>query len=327
MSRTINWGIIGPGRIARKFASDLKLVKDAKLLAVASRSEDHARAFAEEFGVDEWYGSYQSLVSNPAIDVVYVASPHPFHIEHTLLCIENGKAVLCEKPLAINSKQVESMVESAIKNKIFLMEAMWTRFFPAIKKAEQLIKEGAIGKVKHLQADFGFHSEFDPSGRLYDRQLGGGSLLDVGIYPVFLATLILGKPLEVKAVSQFTKTSVDESTSMIFNYPSGATALLSSSIVCDTPIGAVVSGTKGSIQIPSPWYAPSGLKLVAAGIEKEFSFPFEGFGFHFEAQEVVECIQKGRLESEGMSFQFSKDLMETMDRVRHESGIFYPQFD
>jgi predicted dehydrogenase len=241
--------------------------------------------------------------------------------------MEHRKAVLCEKPLAINSKQVETIIASARRNKVFLMEAMWTRFFPAIKKAEELVREGAIGEIKFLQADFGFYSESDPSSRLYDRKLGGGSLLDVGIYPLFLAMLILGKPEKVKAISQFTTTSVDGSTSMLLNYSSGSTALLSSSILCDTPLHATISGTKGTIQIQSPWYAPSLLKIITPDTERTIDFPIQGLGFHYEAQEVVKCIQAGKVESDEMNLQFSRDLMGILDWVRTESGITYPDYD
>lgn len=325
MGKTINWGILGPGKIASKFAADLKLVEDAKLIAVASRSEKDAKTFARTFDIEHSYGSYYAMLENPFIDVVYIATPHPFHFEHSLLCMNKGKAVLCEKPLAMNTSQVDEMIETAKKNGVFLMEAMWTRFFPAIRKAETLIAEGAIGEIRLLQADFGFFAEFDAQSRLFNNMLGGGSLLDVGVYPLFLATLLLGKPSEIKALSHFSSAEVDLSTSMVMHYPSSATALLTSSIICDTPLTVIISGTKGSIKIGSPWYIPTSLTLQNEKGVSEMSFPLKGTGFYYEAKEVVECLQSHKLESPVFPLALSADIMSTVDRIRKEAGITYKE--
>ncbi len=326
MTNTINWGIIGPGHIARKFAEGLKVLSDAKLLAVASRSIENARRFGEEYHVPHCYGNYEDLALNPEVDVVYIATPHVGHYEHTLLCLQHGKAVLCEKPFAMNLAQVREMVELARQKRVFLMEALWTKFLPSVRKVMELIEQGAIGEVKSVQADFGFRTEFKPEGRLFNPALGGGSLLDIGIYPLFLATTLLGKPTQVKAVAQFSSTGVDEQCSMSLSYANGAVATLLSTIVAITPTEAYISGTKGSIRMAGRWLAPTSITLYQDAKEPvQISFDFRGNGYNYEAEEVMHCLREGHTESPRMSHQDSLLLMEVLDWVRKEAGIWYQE--
>ena len=203
MNKTINWGIIAPGKIAQKFASDLKLVEGANLLAVASRDETRAKEFALEYNAQKHYGSYLDLVKDPDVDVVYIASPHPFHFEQSLLCLNHGKHVLCEKPMCMNVQEVKQLIDVAQSKNLFLMEALWTRFIPSFVKCKNLVEQGEIGEILYIQADFGFRAEYDVQRRTFNKELGGGSLLDIGIYPVFFALEIAGKPWEIKATGIF----------------------------------------------------------------------------------------------------------------------------
>ncbi|MES2733907.1 MAG: Gfo/Idh/MocA family oxidoreductase [Bacteroidota bacterium] len=327
MTKTINWGIIGPGRIARKFADGLKVLPDAKLLAIASRSIETATQFGDDYQVPYRYGSYEELVQNPEVDVVYIATPHVGHYAHTLLCLQHGKAVLCEKPLAINSAQVQEMVAMAKQKQVFLMEALWTKFLPSTCKAMELIEQGAIGEVKSVRADFGFRADFTPEGRLFDRKVGGGSLLDIGIYPLFLATTILGKPTQVSALAHFGATQVDEHCGMSLTYANGAMATLYSTIVATTAVEAHIAGTKGSIHIHDRWHAPTAYITLHQEAKESSKLRFDtiGNGYNYEAAEVMQCLREGRIQSPRMSHQDSLLLMEVMDWVRKEAGIQYAE--
>ena len=325
MTRPIYWGILGPGRIARKFADGLKVLPRAKLLAVASRSLDRANQFGEEYHVPHCYGSYEELVQNPAVDVVYVATPHVEHHAHTLLCLNHRKAVLCEKPFAMNTEQVREMVELARQNGTFLMEALWTRFLPSMQRVLDLVAEGAIGEVRALQADFGFRAEFKPEGRLFNPALGGGSLLDIGIYPLFLATTLLGKPGRVKALAHLGSTGVDEQCSVSLGYD-GAVATFHSTLLANTPTEAYLAGTRGGIRMHTRWLAPTSFTLHQDGQEPVLIRPDSiGNGYQYEAEEVMQCLREGRIESSRMSHRDSLLLMEVMDLIREEAGIHYPQ--
>jgi predicted dehydrogenase len=328
MNQTIRWGIIGPGNIARKFATGLQALPDATLLAVASRSHDNAQRFGKEYGVSHRYDSYEALVSDPEVDAVYIATPHTGHYEHTLLCLNHNKAVLCEKPLAINTGQVKKMIALAQEKRLFFMEALWTKFLPSIRQIRKLIAEGAIGEVRTVQADFGFRTDASPAGRLLNSALGGGSVLDIGIYPIFLATTLLGRPTQVKALAQMTTTGVDAQCSMSLAYENGAVATLLSTIVSTTPTQAYIAGSRGSIQLHPRWYAPASFTLFQDGKEPVLVSPeYLGNGYNYEAEEVMHCLREGRTESELMSHSDSLLLMEVMDWVRKEAGIQYTEDD
>lgn len=327
MKKVINWGILAPGRIARKFASDLKLVENANLLAVASRDINKAKEFAHEFDADKWYGSYEELVQDPDVDVIYVASPHVFHFEHTLLCLQNGKHVLCEKPMGMNAQQVKELAMVAAQQKLFLMEAFWTNFIPSFIKCRDLVKQGVIGDIKVIQADFGFKAQYDVNARTFNKELGGGSLLDIGLYPVFLALELAGEPDHIKASAIIGSTGVDETCSMVFNYQEkGIIANLSSSFLVSTPTEALIYGTLGTIKMHTQWHAPTSISIIKDGKEDTLTFNEPGFGYEHEIQEVVSCLLSNLKESSGFPLRKSILLHQTLDRVRAEIDLSY-KFD
>jgi predicted dehydrogenase len=322
----IRWGILGGGKIANKFANDLKLAEGAILNAIASRDEKRAAEFADKFSIPHVFHSYEAMVASDVVDVIYVATPHGFHHEHTLLCINHGKAVLCEKAFALNTRQAKEMIALAREKKIFLMEAFWTKFLPQFKKVREIIAEGTIGEIKWLQADFGFKAPDPPAQRLYDPALGGGALLDIGIYPVFLALTLLGKPQEIQATIVPYDTGVDEQCAVTFTYPGNVMAILSGSFAADTPVEAVIAGTKGRIQWRNRFHnSISKIELVDENdsVTVVDVFREKGYGYQFEARHVNECFQKGLIESPVMSHQDTLDLMETLDKIRVVAGIRY----
>ncbi|MGC3948761.1 MAG: Gfo/Idh/MocA family oxidoreductase [Chryseolinea sp.] len=323
----IRWGILGCGKIANKFAGDLKLVADAELTAVAAREGDRARSFASTYGARFAFDSYERLVTSPDVDVIYVATPHGFHHEHVLLCLRHGKAVLCEKALGLNLRQVKEMIEESKKCNVFLMEAFWTKFLPQYQKMLSVVREGIIGEIRMIQADFGFRGGDAPAQRLYDPLLGGGSLLDVGIYPVFLATSLLGRPVAINAIMEPYDTGVDKQIAINLQFESGALASLSSSFEVETPVAAAIMGTRGHIKMKNRFHnATCELELVMGrddvktiDVHRE-----EGYGYQFEARHVTECLRDGLKESPVMRFNDSLLLMETLDRIRERCGIRYP---
>lgn len=328
MARIFNWGIIGLGKIAHKFAQDLRALPNAKLHAVASRSIEKAQDFATQYDAPHAYGSYQELVNCPDLDVVYIATPHVLHKENTLLCLDAGIPVLCEKPFAMNAQEVNTMIQKAQEKNTFLMEALWTRFLPTTLKALSFIEQGVIGDVYSVKADFGFRATFDPNSRLFNPQLGGGSLLDIGIYPVFLALLLFGKPDEIKAFAQFSETAVDEECQILFQYANGKMANLHSTIRSQTKTEAFIYGEKGCINIHTRWHEPSSMSLLLNGERPEhLSFQYEGNGYYLEAAEVMKCLEEGKTESPLLSLSFSRDLIHLLDKIRSITGIHYPGID
>lgn len=324
--RNIRWGILGGGKIANKFANDLKLVEGATLAAIASRDEVRAREFAEKFSIPTIFHSYEAMAASADVDVIYVATPHGLHREHTLLCLNHGKAVLCEKAFALNVRDAREMVEVARARKVFLMEAFWTKFLPQYQKVQEIIAAGTLGDIRWVQADFGFKASEPPAQRLYDPALGGGSLLDVGIYPVFLALSVLGKPEGIQASIVPYDTGVDEQCAVTFTYPNNTIAVLSASFAVDTPVEAVIAGTKARIQWRNRFHNAIGtLELVDAenNITPIEVFRESGYGYQFEARHVSDCLRKGLTESPVMSHQDTLDLMETLDRIRAVAGIRY----
>lgn len=322
MKAEFGWGILGAGSIAAKFVADLKKLSDARLLGVGSRSMAKAVGFAGTHGVERAYGSYLELVNDPDVDVVYVATPHPFHKEHTTLCLRHGKAVLCEKPMAVNATEVREMVDCAREEGVFLMEAMWTRFLPAIRKVKGWIGEGRIGRVRMLSADFGFRIGWNPDGRLLNPYLAGGALLDVGVYPISLASMVFGgPPSEIQAAAHIGETGVDEQSAMLFRYEDGALALLSCAVRTNTPQEAHIRGTDGSIHIPNFWQASSAALNDSEQEPLSVSHPA---GYQYEAAEVMACLRGGRRESALMPLDESASIARTMDQVRAIIGLIYP---
>lgn len=324
MSEIIKWGIIAPGGIAKKFASDLKLVPNAELYGIASRKAERAMAFAKEYGATRSYNSYQELVEDENIDVVYIASPHTFHYEQTMLCLNNGKHVLCEKPMGMNAREVAEMSKLAKEKSLFLMEAFWTQFHPSFKRCLELVENNSLGDIHSLSADFGFTAENNPESRLLNKKLGGGALLDIGIYPVFFAISIMGKPSKIKASGIIGETGVDLSNSMIFeNSTMNCLANLSSTLIANTPVEAIVAGTKGYIRLNSQWHCPTSLQIVINGKETIESFEEKGFGYEHEAIEVTNCLLEGRTESKLLTLDKSLLLHTTLDEVRQQIGLSY----
>lgn len=325
MKNMIKWGILGPGAIAHKFAEGLLTVKGAKIAAVGSRDKKRAEAFSKRYGIEKSYGSYAELASDPEIDIIYVATPHPFHKECTKLCLQAGKAVLCEKPFTLNANDTRELVELAREKKLFLMEAMWTRFFPAIENTLKWLKEGVIGDVQLLKADFGFGGVHDPKGRLLNPELGGGALLDLGIYPVSFASMVFGtQPKIIKSLADIGPTGVDEKCTMLFGYDGGKMASLSASFKTYLVNDAWIFGTKGSIHIPT-FMRPNKAVLSLANGEKEvFDGTYESTGYQFEVIESDDCIKQGRTESEIMPLDESIAIMETMDSLRAQWQLRYP---
>lgn len=324
--KVFNWGIIGPGRIAHKFAQDLQKLPNARVHAVASRSIERAQDFAQQYQASYHFGSYSELVNCPDLDVVYIATPHTGHFENTLLCLKHQIPVLCEKPLAVNLRQVQRMILAAQQSQTFLMEAIWTRFLPTHLKMWELINQGVIGKVHSIKADFGFKATFNPEGRLFNKALAGGSLLDIGIYPVFLAMNVLGKPDEIMASGQLGPTGVDEEVGILFKYNEGQMAHLHSSIRSDTKTEAFIYGELGTIYLHSRWHEPSSMSLIKPGQAPEyFHFNYETNGYSYEAVEVMHCLEAGAIESDQLPLQFSADLMDVLFSIRHQIGLVYPE--
>ena len=279
MSETIKWGILGLGKIAHNFASDLILVQGCELKAVASSSEDRAKAFANKYGLDTFYGSYNNLYEDEAIDVIYIASLNQNHHRHVIQVIKHGKAVLCEKPLAINYRQAKEMFNFASVNQVFLMEALWTRFNPTFEQILRWINEGTIGKLRYINSTFSFNglnNDFD--SRLFNPAKGGGSLLDIGIYPLFLSLSILGKPNNIKASAVLSETGVDEQIGMLLTYDQSQ-AILYSSYAHNEDMRATICGEKGEIYLDSRWHETANLKLVQEGKIYKKTFDFIGKGY------------------------------------------------
>ena len=327
MPETIRWGILGCGSIAKKFASAVVDVEGAEILSAGSRSQAKADAFADEFAIPRRYGSYEDLVSDDDVDAIYVATPHPYHMDCCILAMNDGKAVLCEKPFALNAEQARTMVAVARFNEVFLMEAMWSRFLPSLQKAKELIKGGAIGDLRMIHADLGFRAGFNPDSRLFDPSPGGGALLDVGVYTVSLASFLTGKqPDRISSDAHLGATAVDEQSAMIFHYPDGLLAVLSTAIRTQTRHEAILYGTEGMMTLEFAWWSGSSISVKTAGKEVErIDVPMVGNGFNYEIAEASRCISNGRLESEILPHDESVAIMETLDTIRQQWGLTYPQ--
>ena len=322
--QTIRWGILGPGSISRSFAEDLRLAEGAELVAVGSRDQSRAARFAADFEIPHSHGSYQSLVEDPLVDAVYIGTPHAFHAENALLCLRHGKHVLCEKSLALNAGQAEQMIQAAADNDLLLMEAMWTRFLPAVVGLRELLAEGAIGEPRLFTADFGFRAKFDPASRLFDPALGGGALLDLGVYPVSFASMLFGEPTAVDGLANLGPTGVDEAACINLHHQGGALASSAISLRVDTPREGVIHGTEGRVRIHCPWWGATRLTISRGdGAEDTLEFPVRGNGYVHEAEEFMNLIREGRRDSRIMPLQESLAIMRTMDALRLAWGVKY----
>lgn len=325
MSETFRIGILGSGRMADAFAQSIANVDGAVVHAVGSRTQSGADAFASAHKLPHSYGSYQRLLEDEEIDLVYIATPHPQHRENALASLDAGKAVLCEKPFALNADQAREMIERARANNCFLMEAMWTRFLPSIAKLRQLLEDEVIGEVQLLTGGGAFMSAFDPEHYLLNKELGGGVLLDAGVYLVSMSSMILGTPASVSAAGTIGPSGVDDNDAMLLSHASGANALLYVSLQTQSPPDLRVYGTRGEIHLHAPVFAPAVLTLRLFGREeKVFELPFTGNGYHYQVEEVLRCLRAGQLESSFMPHSETVSILETMDTVRAQIGMSYP---
>jgi len=324
MRKTINWGIIGLGNIAHKFATDLLTVEGAKLYAVASRNQEKADEFASKYNAIKAYDSYDALTRDKKIDAVYIATPHALHKENTLLCLDHGIAVLCEKPFAMDSDEVHEMIAKAKEKNVLLMEALWTYFLPHYQYVLKALDDKIYGNVLKLEADFGFYRGFDNSSRLFNKSLGGGSLLDIGIYPVFAALSTLGIPKNIEAKATYFENGVDSSCDMVFEYDNNAKAILKSTLIEDTPTEAIFHCEKGIIKINSQFHAPSTVSLIPnEGKPETIDFNYKTIGYNYEVIHFNELLRQGKTESNVMSFEFSNALIKTLDNVRNVINLHY----
>ena len=325
MRQIIQWGILGLGGIAHKFAKDLSMVEGARLEAVASSSQERADAFAQEYGANSAYGEYNPLYDDPLVEVIYIASIHVDHYPHTLAALRAGKAVLCEKPMGINAQQLKDMMALAKAKKVFLMEAFWSRFNPALLAVKRQIVEGRIGDIRHVQASFAMPRwNDDPQGRLLNLAKGGGSLLDIGVYPVFLAYYLLGLPKHILARANFNAQGTEVQTSIIFSYPN-AQAQLYSSLTHPFTMEAKVYGGKGELTIAPTWHESEILYWKIGETILQEQYPKKGKGYVHEIEEVNHCLSNQKQQSDLWSLKDSLNLIEIMDEIRRQVGVAFEQ--
>lgn len=323
--RVVKWGIMGPGGISGNFASELKHAPGAELVAVAGRSKEKADAFAEKYGVPRAYGSCEELAGDPEVEIVYVGTLHPVHRENVLTLLRGGKAILCEKPFTMTEAEAREIAEEARKRNLFVMEAMWTRYLPVIRQVRSWLREGAIGEVKLLKAEFGFDAGWNPEGRLLNKEKGGGTLLDAGIYPVSFASMVYGKrPSRILSTAFIGETGVDEQYSLLFEYEGGRIASLHGGVRLAMNNDAWLYGTMGKIYVPN-FLAAKEATLYANGEEPVTVTDDRDFvGHAFQAIEAMDCLREGRKESAEMPLDETVELMGTLDEIRSQWNLTYP---
>jgi predicted dehydrogenase len=320
----IRWGVVGPGAIATGFADAMRQVDGATIVAVASRSAERAEAFGVRFAIPTRYGDYDSLAADPAVDVVYVATPQSSHEPDTLNLLRAGKHVLCEKPFALNARQATRMIAEARMRGLFLMEAIWSRCLPTYRTLVDVIAEGRIGEPLLVEGDFGFRRPFEPDHRLFDLALGGGALLDLGIYPIQLCSLVLGSPEHVTADGVVGETGVDEVVAAILRYPGSRMGIVKAAIRVGMSCTARISGTDGWIDLPLLMHCPNFLTVTTSAGAERIDGSYEGNGLRFEIDEVNRCLSQGLLESPTMPLDETLDLATTLDAIRGQVGVVYP---
>jgi predicted dehydrogenase len=319
-----NWGILGPGGIARAFAKDLGFIQGHTIAAVGSRSLENAQKFAETFGGTA-YGSYEELVADPTVDAIYVATPHPAHHDNVILALNAGKPVLCEKPFAVNAKQAQAMVDAAARNSVALMEAMWARFLPHYAKVREIVDSGVLGPILSIHADHGQRLADQGIARLIEPDLAGGALLDLGIYPVSFVHMILGNPAHITSKAVMTEKGVDAQTSMIFSYDNGAQAVITTTMIEQTPCRAVVAGLNGWLEIDRTFYNPAAMRVVLNdGTVTEYPNTYAGHGLREQAETFKRLVGSGKLESDILNWADTVDIMRILDTVREQIGLKYP---
>ena len=321
-NKNIRWGIIGLGKIANKFATDLASIEHVELVAVASRNIQNANNFAEKYNAKKAYSSYEELAKDTNVDAVYIATPHSFHKEHAILCLQNKKAVLCEKPFAMNLSEVAEMIQVAKENNVLLMEALWSFFLPHFTYVLDIVKSEKFGKLKSLEADFGFHTPYNTNNRLFKKELGGGSLLDIGIYPIFAALATLGEPDAIDASATFFENGADASCEMVFQYEN-AKAILKSTLLKETPSVAILKFDKAIVKLNSQFHQSSSITIIQNNTEEIINFDFKTIGYNYETEHFNNLLRAGEKESNIMTFEFSKNLINTLDKVREIIGLTY----
>ncbi len=328
MKKKYKWGILAAGKMSAKFTKALQLLGNVELYSVGSRDLQRAENFAKEYGFKKYFGSYEEMVSDPDLDIVYIGSPHSHHREHTLLCLRNGKAVLCEKAFALNSHEVEDMINEAKSQNVFLMEALWPPFQPIYQKTKEILDGGRPGRILHLNARFGFQPPYDPNDRKFNLKLGGGSLLDIGIYPVIDSLFFMGVPDEVTAKALFAGTGSEDSISIILGYKDGRMATIYSSFRTRAGIGCDLLCENGNLHFSRERDMSQRLVVDLNDSESEvYSLLPDAMGYQFEAAEVMKCLDQGKVESDIVPHSFSRDLINTLDRIRDAAGIVYPGRD
>ncbi len=324
MAKNWRWGILGAGRIAEKFCTALSTVDHAVVYAIASRDRTNAIAYATRFNAVKFYDNYDHLVNDPDVDIIYIATPHAFHYRRAMQCLLNKKAVLCEKPLTLCASHTKALVETARQQQVFFAEGMWTAFMPFMEKVKSLINEAVIGELKYLSADFAFAAPYDTESRLFNKKLGGGSLMDIGVYPLYLATSLMGKPVNIHTASALTATGVDEFTDVQLQYANGAVARLFSSIAVNTGITAELTGTKGRIKILHPWFKATTVTVeLNDGSAQEFSTPHAVNGFEYEIRSVMRCLETGETEPSEMPHALTVSISELADEILASAGVNY----
>jgi len=323
-SEKFSWGILGPGGIAQAFAKDLALLQGHTIAAVGSRSLQNAQKFVATFGGTA-YGSYEELVADPSIDAIYVATPHPAHHDNVILALNAGKPVLCEKPFSVNAHEAQAMIDAAARNGVALMEAMWARFLPHYAKVREIVDSGVLGPILSIHADHGQRLADQGIARLIEPALAGGALLDLGIYPVSFAHMILGTPAQITSTAVMTDRGVDAQTSMIFTYQEGAQAVLTTTMIEQTPCRAVVAGLNGWLEIDRTFYNPAAMRVVLNdGTTTEYPNVYKGHGLREQAEVFKQLVRSGKLESEILTWKATVEIMTTLDTVREQIGLKYP---
>ena len=324
--KTVRWGILGTGRMASVVAREFQELRGdgIELVAVASRRLQSAQEFAERHGIRKSWGDYASLAGDPEVDAVYIATPHSLHHSNMLACLRGAKAVLCEKPFTINAREAAEVIDEARRSKLFVMEAMWTRFLPAVAALRELLKNGAIGRVQMIVGGGAFIPNPATEPYLLDKSLGGGALLDAGVYLVSMASLILGTPRRIQASGQIGELGVDEHDTIILEQPGGSTALLYISLRTRRAPDMEILGDAGRIVIAAPIFKPAKLTITdAAGVSTNTEFPISGSGYRYQIREVADALRTGRRESAIMPLDETLSIMRTMDAIRAQIGLRY----
>ncbi|WNV82029.1 Gfo/Idh/MocA family oxidoreductase [Umezawaea sp. Da 62-37] len=319
MSNLVRWGVVAPGGIADVVTSDLVRVRGAEVVAVSSRALPRAQAFAAKHGIPRAYGATADLLADPEVDVVYVATPHAQHHEVVREALLAGKHVLCEKPFTLTVADARELADLAKERGLFLMEAMWTRFNPLVRRIRELIAEGAIGDVRAVHADFGFTADYDPEHRLWDPALGGGALMDLGVYPVSFAHMVLGEPESVTVHGSLAPTGVDADAALLLAYPGGAHALLTCSLISTPEVRATIVGSGGRIEVPEPFFNPAA--IVVNGVEERAEL--DGNGYTPQLAEVTQRIANGYTESPEMPLDDTVAVLRTLTTALAALGVDY----